>query len=422
MKQKMFFTLTLFLSACQATSESSSTRENTLNGILKNGVWRAELTLRKKEPLLPFNFEVSTDNEGNKIVKLMNEDERIELGTVQYKGDTLVMPMKVFNTEIIAKVNGDELIGEWVKNDFEDYRLPFKASYNNTKRFIIGTGTSGVNLAGNWAVSFENKEGSIEEAIGIFNQLGNSITGTFLTQTGDYRFLQGNIDGNKFKLSCFDGEHAFLFHASITNENTLTDGTFWSGKHWKQAWSAVKDANATLPDASTLTYLKEGYETVAFEFQDIEGNTVALSDKKFEGKVVVIQLMGSWCPNCLDESKFLAPMYKNRKEEGLEVIALCYERLKDREKIAKRLNILKDRIGIEYPLLIAGSDDKLDAVQTLPMLNHILAFPTTIFVDRMGKVRKIHTGFSGPGTGKHYDQFTREFNLFVDKLLLEEAL
>lgn len=418
MKQLLLFFFLLVLFTSCNNSDELQTQENNNTSKLKNGVWRGELLLQSPNVILPFNFEVKEDINGVKTVELINDTERIELGKIRFWNDSIAMPMKIFNTEIRAKIEGDLLSGVWIKNDIKNYHITFSASHNNSNRFILGGKSINENVQGIWKIDFQKGDGSIEMAVGKFRQNGTDLTGTFLTETGDYRFLEGSVDGETFKLSCFDGEHAFLFHATIEG-NRLTNGTFWSGKHWIQGWSATKDANAKLPDASTLTYLKDGYKTLEFSFPDLEGNLVSLADDRYTNKVVVIQLMGSWCPNCLDETKFLAPIYKNRKQEGLEVIALAYERLKDRSELVKRLTILKDKIDIEYPILIAGSDDKLDASKTLPMLNHILAFPTTIFVDKKGLVRKIHTGFSGPGTGIHYEKVTRELDLFVDKLLAE---
>ncbi len=411
----LFFVGVVFLSACNPAAQSA---EEEAKNTLPIGVWRAELTLRDGVEM-PFNFEVKEQGETLQVA-LLNDEEQILLGTIRFQGDTVYMPMRVFNTEIIAKIQGNQLIGEWIKKDYDDYRLPFRATLGSRQRFAVSKSpASASDVTGKWKVYLENEDGSLEEAVGIFTQNEENVTGTFLTQTGDYRFLEGNVVEDVLKLSVFDGEHAFLFHADIASADSLANGMFWSGKHWKQGWSAVRDEDAALPDASTLTYLKEGYETLSFAFPNLVGDTISLSDERFQGNVVIVQLMGSWCPNCLDETQFLAPFYRQNKQRGVEVVALAYERLTDPQKAIKRLENLREKLQIEYPILLAGTDDKLDAAKTLPMLNQVLAFPTTIFIDRSGKVRKIHTGFSGPGTGAYYDTFTREFNLFVDKLLAE---
>jgi thiol-disulfide isomerase/thioredoxin len=259
--------------------------------------------------------------------------------------------------------------------------------------------------------------------VGIFEQKGNDLTGTFLTTTGDYRYLAGTVQQDSMYLSCFDGTHVYLFKSRISNKgNTLTGG-FWSSTGSYETWTATRDDAAALPDANSLVYLKKGYDALAFTFPNVEdGKPVSLSDERYKGKVVVVQLMGSWCPNCMDETKFLAPWYQKHKDRGVEVVALAYERSPEFAVSAPKLLKMKDRFNIDYEVLLAGINDKEAAAQTLPMINKVLAFPSTIYVDKKGKVRRIHTGFSGPGTGKYYDEFVEEFNLFIDKLLAEETI
>lgn len=140
-------------------------------------------------------------------------------------------------------------------------------------------------------------------AVGIFEQDGDKLSGTFLTPTGDYRYLDGHIDDNTLQLSAFDGEHAFfLFKAELTEKDQ--QGIFRSGRSKSEKWTAQRDFTASLPDANSLTYLKEGYDRLEFNFPDPEGNTVSLSDPRYQAKVVIVHLFGSWCPNCMDETHF----------------------------------------------------------------------------------------------------------------------
>ena len=245
----------------------------------------------------------------------------------------------------------------------------------------------------------------------------NKISGTFLTETGDYRFLEGALDGNRLNLSCFDGAHAFLFDGEVKNDS-ITSGMFYSGNHYSEPWVAVRNENFELTDPNTLTYLKEGFDEIEFTFPDLSGKSVSLNDDRFKDKAVIIQIMGSWCPNCLDESKYLSQFYRDNKNDNFEIVALAFENAKTIEKVTANLNRLKERIGIDYPILIAqtGSASKKLAAEKLPMLNHILSYPTTIFIDKKGTVRKIHTGFSGPATGDKYEKFKHEFERFVETL------
>ena len=131
-------------------------------------------------------------------------------------------------------------------------------------------------------------------------------------------------------------------------------------------------------------------------------------------------MLGSWCPNCMDETSYLVNYYKKYHPKGVEIIGLAYERTTDLAKSKPTVQQLKNRFNIPYPLLITGhTPDLRDAQKSLPELGGFLGFPTTIIIDKKGDVRKIHTGFSGPGTGKYYTEFTEEFEKLTDNLLAE---
>jgi len=257
------------------------------------------------------------------------------------------------------------------------------------------------------------------QAIGLFSHgADNIVTGSFLTSTGDYRYLEGNIIDDKMYLSTFDGNHAYLFTATKTSDSTLS-GAYWSGKTWYQTWTGVRDENASLPDAESLTYLKEGYNTIEFTFPDVNGQPVSLTDEKYKDKVVILQLLGTWCPNCMDETRFLTKWYDNNKDRGVEIIGLAYESKSDFNYASERVKKMIDKFDIHYDVVIAGTKDKAEASATLPMLNEVVAFPTTIYIGKDGLVKKMHTGFFGPGTGIYYDLFIRHFNETINELLSE---
>ena len=148
---------------------------------------------------------------------------------------------------------------------------------------------------------------------------------------------------------------------------------------------------------------------------------VSLTDERFKDKVVLVQLMGSYCPNCLDETKFYSKYYEANKDKGLEIVALAFENAKSKEKAINGITRMKKRVGLNYEILLAqiGTNDKGKAQEKLPMLNKVISYPTTIYLDRKGKVRKIHTGFNGPATGEKYENFKIEFESFLNTLLSE---
>ena len=181
-----------------------------------------------------------------------------------------------------------------------------------------------------------------------------------------------------------------------------------------------RNPSAALADPYGLSALKEGFTTLDFSFPNLDGNPVSLADSRYKGKVVIVSILGSWCPNCLDEAAFLSPWYKENRKRGVEILGLAFERKNDFDFAKRTLTRLIERFDIQYQILFAGQSGTDSASKALPALNGIAAFPTTIFIDKKGAVRKVHTGFSGPATGKFYEDFKGEFNRLVDTLLVEE--
>jgi thiol-disulfide isomerase/thioredoxin len=255
-----------------------------------------------------------------------------------------------------------------------------------------------------------------------FQQQGNRLTGTFLTPSGDYRYLSGVVHGDSLQLSCFDGSHAYYFGATLDADGKLSNGVFASGPTWLERWSAVKDPKARIDETISAMQLRPGEESLGFRFPDLDSQWVSLTDERFRGKVVVIQIMGSWCPNCMDETAFLSEYYRENKNRGIEMVALAYEYTTDFQRASKSLKKFRDKFKVGYPMLITGvtSTDSLKTEKTLPELTPIKAFPTTIFIGRDGRVKKIHGGFYGPGSGEYYDAFRKEFNETIDGLIQQK--
>ena len=239
---------------------------------------------------------------------------------------------------------------------------------------------------------------------------------------GDFRFLEGVVNGDSLKLSTFDGANAYLLIAKIDNKNKISGGKFYSGATGTEDWSAVRNEKAKPANGFDETRVKPGAGKLDFDFHDSKtGNPVSINDKRFKGKVVVIQILGSWCPNCMDETRFLSDYYNKNHNKGFEVIGLAFERTTDPESFREALAPFEKRLKVQYPVLITGVavSDSLKTEKTLPQLQEIKAFPTTIFVDKKGNIRKIDSGFNGPATGEHYTEFKEKFNRIVKRLLNE---
>jgi peroxiredoxin len=406
----------ILLSVVFATALTQITTAQTK---LKTGIWRGALTTKSANQI-PFNFEV-TNTGGKQQLAIINSTEHFKVTDVTGKGDSVFIKMPLFDAEFRLKQTGNNLQGLFIRHLGErDQQIEFNATAATPWRFFKIPTATNYNVSGRWSAIIGEGDGR-DTTVGEFKQVGQKVTGTFLTTTGDYRFLEGTVSGDSLYLSCFDGGHAFLFAAKIADNNTLTDGKFFSGLSGKTVWAAVRNENAKLPDAYSLAALKPGYKKLEFTFKDLTGKPVALDDERFKNKVVIIQIMGSWCPNCMDETAYMVNYYKKYQLRGVEVIGLAYERTTDFAKSQKALAQFKNRFDIKYPILITGyTSNKVETAKSLPALTKVVGFPTTIIIDKSGDVRKIHTGFSGPGTGEHYTEFISEFEKLTDDLLAEK--
>ena len=413
MRQILLLLILSFLVACDFDGQPNQDPAEPKNTQNVPEPWRLEFQL--PDTVLPVTLYVDDDSDSAWFV---NGAERVQVPEIHRDGNQLELLFPTFNNGFYLQLQDDRMEGELilVKRGYVQH-IPVNGERGVLHRFSAMP-ESTVNLTGRWEVLFTEDDGKQYPAVAELDQQGSQVTGTFLTPTGDYRYLQGEVDGQKLKLSTFDGSHAFVFIAEVNSEGELA-GDFWSGTHWHESWVGRKKFDARLPDPYALTYLKEGYDTLQFTFPDLQGKPVSLADAAFRDKVVLVTLSGTWCPNCADEVAFLSEYFASNHERGLEIVTLLYEHVESFEEAAAQGMKLSDEFDIEYQLLIAGSSDKALASETLPMLNRVLAFPTIIFIDRKGQVRRIHTGFSGPGTGAYYTEFVAEFELILDELLGE---
>ncbi len=377
----------------------------------KSGIWHADLIISKNNTI-PFNFLIDYKS---KIVTIINADEKIELKTLQLNGNNFSLSFPIFNSEIIGKIVSKKLIkGFWYNySKGDDYKIPFVSYFNNKNRFSQPISNS-KQFIGKWEVTFDYNKDK-EKAIGLFDLKNNTIHGTFLTETGDYRFLEGVCFNDSLKLSCFDGSHAFLFNAKLKNDTLW--GDFYSGTHYHTNWYAIKNPSFELRDPEKLTYLKEE-KPLEFIARDLNDNDYLFPNNDTKNKVILVQILGTWCPNCLDETNYLKTLQKKYAND-IKIIGVGFEVGETNQDKINKLKTYQSYLNIDYTLLFGGNACKPCAEDVFPMLNGIMSFPTLIIIDKQNNVRKIHTGFSGPSTGKYYTDFVNHTNQFIEKLIKE---
>lgn len=396
------------------------------------GTWRAVLASPGGE--LPFALTIVRRGDGY-AGEIGNGDERRSV-LVERSGDRVMIQLPPYDAVIEAGVMLDPagkqavatgtMGGEWRKTIPGGMsRLAFSARRGDEARFASleppgdAARDAVSRIAGKWAVGFKDADGEFA-AVAELRGAGDRVQGTFLTATGDYRYLAGTYDRGFLRLSTFDGAHAFLFHARARADGTLV-GDFWSRDSYHATWTAEplgqRAIRDVLPDPYDEVRMVSADGKLGFRFADLDGRLLGSDDPRFRGKVVLVDIFGSWCPNCNDAAPLLAELHRTYRDRGLEVVGLAFEFTGDVERDRRILRAYKKHHGIEFPLLLAGTSDKKDAAAILPDLSAIKSYPTAIFIARDGRVAKIHSGFAGPGTGSHHDELVADYHRTLEELL-----
>lgn len=387
--------------------------QNASQKTLKSGAYRGLINVAN-DKALAFNFNVTDATH----LEVYNASEIIAVDEVSYEQDSVVIKLPVFEGYLKAALTENRLKG-YFRIDGLNRAVPFEALYGITSRYEVSRAAE-TDVTGSWEINFnKEKTSGGSKGLAVLEQQQNKVTGTIRTTTGDHRFLEGVVDGSTLKLSAFDGAHAFYYEAKV--EDKQLNGMFYSGNHYTATIEGKRNPDFKLASGDTLTYLNPGYERLTFSFPDANGKLVSLDDERFKDKVTVVQLMGSWCPNCLDETRFFKSYIDANKTLPLAFVGLAFEYSKSETMAFERIKRLQERLKIDYPILLAqyGSTSKTSAQEKLPMLNAVLSYPTSIIVDKKGEVRYIHSGFDGPATGKPYEFYTRKFDSIINTLALE---
>ena len=383
-----------------------------MNFTLLAGLWLGMLQIQGN--VLPFQFTVN-NQDGRPVFVIQNAEERIECPDVTIKGDSLFINLPLYHSEFRLKAGNGTMEGVWINYGRQQPTIiPFSAKKDVEHRFkhsrMAGTAER---LQGKWETWFATGSPDSSLAIGLFRPFGEkALAGTFLTESGDHRYLEGILDGDSLKLSVFDGSHAWLYLARL--EGDLLQGIFYSGSHYQAPFRAQRNDSINLRNPEKITYADS---SISFRLPDTDSNIVSLTDVQYRNRVCVIQIMGTWCPNCMDETVFLDSIYRVRREEGLEIIGLAFERNSDFASATARINKTVQHLHVSYPVLLGGVARKGEVEKVLPALKGFFSYPTTLILDRRKNVVKVHTGFSGPATGAAWEEYRQEFNKTLDRLL-----
>jgi len=341
-----------------------------------------------------------------------NAEELITLDSIIFKSDSFFIQLPLFDSEMKGVLRNDSLIGVWTDYSRVDYQIPFVAIKKEKPA------SSPITNQLRYKITFSAGDSS-QSSVGVaeFIARGKSITGTVLTESGDYRYLEGEIDSDSIWLSAFDGTHLFYLRGEMRSDSII-NGVFLSGKHWQEPWVAAKDNGFSLRDPYTITQCNINKNPV-FTVINESGESVTFDSSRWQNHASIIQIMGSWCPNCTDESRFFKSLYEKHNTAGMQIIPLAFERGDNIKAACERVRKQFNQLGLPYPFYYGGKSSRSDALQTLTFLQEVNSFPTSIFIDKKGNIRRVYTGFYGPGTGQEYTKHCASISALVDSLIAE---
>ena len=391
----------IVLSGCQRTPPSF------------NGTWR--ITLKHPGGELPFNLDVAEEN-GKPVAYLLNPPERLRAEQVTLSGNTLTIAFPSYGSRIELTLGDDgKLTGT---ADLTRRAGPVTLAVTGEKagwRFTEKPAAPAADLSGKWQVTLGDEDP--EQGVTQFVQKGNEVTGSIQFPSGDTRFLAGQISGETLSLSMFDGNSTSLWTAKVAG-NALTGERFGATSKSGSPWKGTKSGEAAV---TAVAIEKPPVDHIAFSFPRTDGKPVSLADPQFKGKVVVVSIGGTWCPNCQDEARFLGPYAAAHKKDGLEVIGLNFEYAGDPAATRAKIDSFVQRYALPYPLLLAGEPTPESTKVALPAIGGVKVYPSALFIGRDGRLREIHVGWAGPATGALNAQAQEEFDATVKKLLAEKG-
>jgi thiol-disulfide isomerase/thioredoxin len=374
------------------------------------GIWDATVNVNGVE--IPFAFELA-GSATNPSGSFFNGDERVTSTSGTFAEDKLVLLYDHYAGRLEATLKDGELDGVYkrVKALYAFHAKPHVAP--------PAPATAPPPIGGLWEVGVKSSKGESAWRL-IIRQSGADVSAAILRVDGDTGTLSGRWRDGKFLLSHFSGARPALLEIT-----PAADGTLQVDLNRQQKLTATRQSEARakgLPaptDPTAHTRMKDPSEPLKFAFPDLKGMLVSSTDARFRGKVVLVNIGGSWCPNCHDEAPFLMELYRKYHGLGLEIVMLSFEE-EDQQQDLKRLHAFVSRYGVEYPVLMAGAPSDLAA--KLPQAVNLNAWPTTFFIGRDGLVRAVHAGFAGKASGELHQQLKEEMSGTIETLLAENSL
>jgi thiol-disulfide isomerase/thioredoxin len=401
------FATTLLAAALSLTGLATHSAEP--QGAAVDGVWDA--TVQLKDAVVPFKLRLSGDAAHVQATYFDGERPvRASTGGV-FKDGQLHVDFASYASKLDAHLDGEGLEGTIGA-------LPFEAHRHVEKAAIKGAPS----INGVWEVPVDTAKGEKAWRL-IVDQKPAGVYATILRIDGDTGTISGRYDGQAFALSRFAGERPTSLKITPNADGSLS--LILIDQQGARELKAVRPAEARKAglgaptDPTHHTSVQSAAETFRFSGKDLDGKAISNLDPRFKGKVVLLNIMGSWCPNCHDEAPFLAELDAKYRAKGLRIVGLDFEGAQEQIDDPSRLKAFIARYGLKYTVLIGGVRSQVN--EKLPQAVNLNAWPTTFFIGRDGKVHGTHVGFPSRGSGPYEKQARADIDHEIETLLAEQG-
>ena len=377
------------------------------------GIWNGTIYLKNHDEV-PIKLELKVEGQ-SVIASFLNGDERVTSTSGSFDGVNLRLKFDFYDAELEAGFARRELIGTITRTWHQTKLVRELKMWKGGEPMIVPAAAEGKDVSGEWEMKVgEGEQQKIWRA--VLQQKDAVLTGTILTPSGDWGTMTGQFGYGNLLLTRFDVINAHLFRAHL-NEQGQLEGMVDLGQGDAPRKVLATRISTSTPLATQNTRVQNPAEPFKFSGLDLTGKPITSGDPRFKNKVVLIEITGTWCPNCYDEAPLLKDLSARYQSQGLEVIGLSFEYTGDTKRDLEQVKIFNQKHGISYLMLLGGSTENDDVAKKLPQLVGFGAYPTTIFIGRDGRVKKIHAGFDGPVTGERHTRLKAEFEETVKELV-----
>jgi thiol-disulfide isomerase/thioredoxin len=355
--------------------------------------------------------------------------DAVPASSVTFDGTHLVASFDYFARKLDATLAANTLTGTYgpASPTTKAAPTPFTLA-QVTKLTDPAASPNAPDISGSWEILTKSPKGESAWEFRANPPSGKSpIIKTVIQRIdGDTGGLWGTWNGTRYTVGHFNAAGPALYSVTPQPDGTLLIASLLVSPHGPPQTGLIARRSAearkkNLPaptDPTQQTSVKDPSLPFSFSFPDLSGKRVSNTNPEFRGKVVIVAIGGSWCPNCHDEAPFLVSLYKKFHSRGLEIVNVDFEQ-GDPDTDTKRLNAFIAHYGITYPVLVGGTTDQLD--DKFPQAVNLNCWPTSFFLGRDGRVKETHAGFAGPGNTAGHEALERDVTALIEKLLAEPA-